>query len=137
MYSTPGISQSNFSIGRVARSSTSFAPEPGMDTSTSTIGTLICGSSSRGSITTANPPSSSDAMTISSVSLESMNVCAMRPARPGGEDDFGDDITLESSKHQHPTSREAPRLKLQTPLVARATWCLMLEHSLELGAWNL
>ncbi len=56
--------------------------KPGMETSTSTIGTLICGSSSRGSITTANTPSSSDAMTMSSVSLESMNDCAMRPAMP-------------------------------------------------------
>ena len=53
-----------------------------MDTSTSTIGTLICGSSSRGSITTANTPSSRDAMTMSNVSFESMNDCAMRPAMP-------------------------------------------------------
>src|ERR1017187_1665052 len=75
MYSTPGISQSSFSIGRVARSSTSFTWNPGMDTSTSTIGTLICGSSSRGSITTANTPSRRDAMTMSSVSLELMNDC--------------------------------------------------------------
>ena len=87
MYSTPGISQSSFSIGRVARSSTSFAWKPGMDTSTSTIGTLICGSSSRGSMTTANTPSNSDAMTINSDSLESMKDCAMRPAMPKGAPD--------------------------------------------------
>ena len=49
MYSTPGISQSSFSIGRVTRSSTSLALAPGMATITSIIGTLICGSSSRGS----------------------------------------------------------------------------------------
>ena len=49
-----------------------------METITSTIGTLICGSSSRGSIITANTPSSSDAMTMSNVSLESMN--ALRDA---------------------------------------------------------
>ena len=82
MYSTPGISQSSFSIGRVARSSTSLALKPGIETSTSIIGTLICGSSSRGSINTADTPSSTEVMMISGVSLESMNARAMRPAGP-------------------------------------------------------
>ena len=82
MYSTPEISQSNFSIGRVARSSTSFALKPGIATITSIIGTLIWGSSSRGNITTANAPSSTDATTISGVSLELMKVRATRPAMP-------------------------------------------------------
>jgi hypothetical protein len=82
MYSTPGNSQSSFSIGRVARSSISFAVEPGMETITSTIGTLICGSSSRGSSTIAAAPSKTDAMTTSGVSFESMNAAAMRPAMP-------------------------------------------------------
>ena len=41
MYSTPGISQRSFSIGRVARSSTSLALKPGIETITSTMGTLI------------------------------------------------------------------------------------------------
>ena len=53
MYSTPGISQSSFSIGLVTRSSTSRADAPGICTKTSTIGTMICGSSSRGSFHTA------------------------------------------------------------------------------------
>jgi hypothetical protein len=53
----------------------SLALEPGMETITSTIGTLICGSSSRGSSTTAAAPSKTDAMTTSGVSLESMNAC--------------------------------------------------------------
>ena len=91
MYSTPGISQSSFSIGRVARSSTSLALKPGIETSTSTIGTLICGSSSRGSIHTANTPSNTDVMMMSGVSLESMKARAMRPAMPGcSADDLAD-----------------------------------------------
>ena len=53
MYSTPGISHSSFSIGLVTRSSTSRAEAPGICTKTSTIGTMICGSSSRGSFQTA------------------------------------------------------------------------------------
>ena len=84
MYSTPGISQTNFSIGRVARSSISFAPEPGMETRTSTMGTLICGSSSRGSRMTAASPSNTEVMTTNGVSLELMNPRAMRPAMPSG-----------------------------------------------------
>src|SRR5574340_69190 len=44
MYSTRGISHNSFSIGRVARSSTSLALKPGIETSTSIIGTLIWGS---------------------------------------------------------------------------------------------
>ena len=87
MYSTPAISHSSFSIGRVARSSISFAVDPGIDTMTSTIGTLICGSSSRGSSTIAAAPSSTEAMMISGVSLESMNAAAMRPATPRWLDD--------------------------------------------------
>ena len=82
MYSTPGISQSSFSIGRVARSSTSLALKPGMETSTSIIGTLICGSSSRGRSNVAAAPSRIEVMTSSGVSLESMNARAMRPAIP-------------------------------------------------------
>ena len=82
MYSTLGISQSSFSIGRVARSSTSLALKPGMATSTSIIGTLICGSSSRGRSKVAAVPSRIEVMMSSGVSLESMNVWAMRPAIP-------------------------------------------------------
>ena len=48
MYSTPGISHNSFSIGLVTRSSTSRADEPGIATITSIMGTMICGSSSRG-----------------------------------------------------------------------------------------
>ena len=53
-----------------------------MATMTSIIGTLICGSSSRGSKTTAAAPSSTEATMISGVSLESINAAAMRPAMP-------------------------------------------------------
>ena len=84
MYSTPGISQSSFSIGRVTRSSISFEPVPVMETSTSIIGTLICGSSSRGRSATAATPSSTDVTMISGVSLELMNERAIRPAMPRG-----------------------------------------------------
>ena len=83
MYSTPGSSHNNFSIGRVARSSTSLALEPGMATITSTIGTLICGSSSRGNNTMAAVPNKMAAMMSSGVSLESMKAAATRPAMPG------------------------------------------------------
>ena len=55
-----------------------------MFTMTSTIGTLICGSSSRGKSTIAAMPSKTATMTMSGVSFESMNACAMRPARPCG-----------------------------------------------------
>src|ERR1035438_4408114 len=61
MYSTPGISQSSFSMGLVTRSSISRADAPGICTNTSIIGTMICGSSSRGSFHTANAPVSSAA----------------------------------------------------------------------------
>src|SRR6185369_4240980 len=83
MYSTSGISHSNFSIGRMARSSTSLALEPGIESSTSIIGTLICGSSSRGNRMIAAAPSSTEVMVIKGVSLESMKARATRPARPG------------------------------------------------------
>src|SRR6266540_1739504 len=119
MYSTPEISQSSFSIGRVARSSTSLALNPGMDTSTSTIGTLICGSSSRGSISTAASPSSTEVTMTSGVSLESMNVFAMRPAMPGGggigcKDCFmRQKLQLPSSKLQRNTRFQAPNDEAQ------------------------
>ena len=82
MYSTPGISHSSFSIGLVTRSSTSRADAPGICTKTSIIGTMICGSSSRGSFQTEKTPVSSDAAMISGVSFESIKACAKRPARP-------------------------------------------------------
>ena len=53
MYSTPDTSQSARSMGAVTRCSTSAGGAPGRSTKTSTIGTMICGSSSRGSATTA------------------------------------------------------------------------------------
>ena len=83
-YSTPGISQSSFSIGRVTRCSTSSGDAPGIATITSTIGTMICGSSSRGSATTATMPSASAATMKSGVSFESMKAAASRPAAPYG-----------------------------------------------------
>ena len=79
-----GISQSSFSIGRVTRCSTSAGDAPGISANTSTIGTTICGSSSRGSPTTAKAPSASDAMMNSGVSLEWRNAPASLPAAPRG-----------------------------------------------------
>ena len=70
MYSTPGISQRSLSIGLVTRSSTSLADAPGICTKTSITGTMICGSSSRGSFQTASAPSSTEAKSSSGVSLE-------------------------------------------------------------------
>ncbi len=88
MYSTPAISQSSFSMGRVTRSSISRASAPGIDTSTSIMGTLICGSSSRGNSQTAPNPNSTDATMIRGVSFDSMKACANRPAIPIGGMDF-------------------------------------------------
>ena len=82
MYSTPGISQSSFSMGLVTRSSTSLAEAPGIWTKMSIMGTMICGSSSRGSRSTAPIPRRMEAATISGVSLESMKAWASLPARP-------------------------------------------------------
>jgi len=69
-------------MGRVTRFSTSAAEAPAMATVTSIIGTLICGSSSRGSRSTANTPSRIEAMIAIGVSFESMNCAASRPANP-------------------------------------------------------
>src|SRR6266545_5271070 len=119
MYSTPGISQSSFSIGRVARSSTSLALNPGMETSTSTRGTLICGSSSRGSTSTAASPNSTEVTITSGVSLESMKVFAMRPAMPSGgglacRDCFmRQKLQLPRSKLQRNTRCQAPNDEAQ------------------------
>ena len=63
------VSQPVFS-GFETVSSTSAAEKPGIAASTSIIGTLICGSSSRGSWIKANAPSSNDATTSSGVSLD-------------------------------------------------------------------
>jgi hypothetical protein len=43
---------------------------------------MICGSSSRGSATTARAPSAIEARMKSGVSLEWMNAAAIRPAAP-------------------------------------------------------
>jgi hypothetical protein len=42
-----------------------------------------------------------------------------------------------SSKHQRPNSREAPNFKFQKPASDCGVWNLVIEVSLELGAWNL
>jgi hypothetical protein len=81
-YSTPGTSQSSCSMGRVTRCSTSAGVAPGISANTSTIGTMICGSSSRGSATTARPPSAIEVRMKSGVSFEWMNAAAIRPATP-------------------------------------------------------
>ena len=55
-----------------------------MSTNTSIIGTMICGSSSRGSASTAYTPSSSDATMTSGVSFEWMKAAGQAPATPVG-----------------------------------------------------
>src|SRR5881394_3758216 len=140
MYSTPGISQSSFSIGRVARSSTSLAPNPGMETSTSTIGTLICGSSSRGSTSTAASPNSTEVTITSGVSLESMNVFAMRPAMPseGGpawRDCFMSwKLQIPSTKHQRSSKHQVTKSFDRFGRMEFATCYFSGAWSLELGA---
>ena len=67
-------------MGLVTRSSTSRAEAPGISTKTSIMGTMICGSSSRGSLTTAKTPRRIEATTKSGVSLELMKAAASRPA---------------------------------------------------------
>ena len=59
-------------MGLVTRSSTSRADAPGISTKMSIIGTMICGSSSRGSFQTAKAPIRSEAVMNSGVSLESI-----------------------------------------------------------------
>ena len=66
----------------MTRCSTSCADAPGMLTKTSSMGTTICGSSSRGVCQILNRPSKSAATITSGVSGETMNACAMVPARP-------------------------------------------------------
>src|SRR5690625_3930474 len=86
MYSTRGISHKSSSIGRVTRSSTSRADDPGISTKTSIIGARICGSSSRGSISVAATPSSTAEIISSGVSFESTNRAANPPANPRAGD---------------------------------------------------
>src|SRR4051812_15279685 len=81
-------------MGRVARSSTSLALKPGMETSTSTIGTLIWGSSSRGNMMIAAAPSRTEVMMINGVSLESMKARATRPAKPSSRLELGSEAIL-------------------------------------------
>jgi len=59
-------------MGVVTRSSTSFADMPGAWTKTSIIGTMICGSSSRGSRRTEKAPNARLARMISGGSFELM-----------------------------------------------------------------
>jgi len=66
----------------VRRFSTSAGVAPGRALKTSTIGTLICGSSSRGSIKIENTPSRIDARTTMGVSFDVAKTAAKRPARP-------------------------------------------------------
>ncbi len=88
MYSTPGISHSNFSIGLVTRSSTSCGDAPGIWTKTSTIGTMICGSSSRGNFHTAKAPSNSEPAITSGVSFDPIQARANFPAGPSVRSTF-------------------------------------------------
>jgi hypothetical protein len=109
-YSTPARPHKRRSSGVVSWLSTSFGLAPGYGTMRSTIGTMICGSSSRGVSTTASTPSSSDAKTMSGVSLLRRKVLARRPARPN----FGSSCAIRCVMARrrrvgHPSSRRGCR----------------------------
>src|SRR6516164_6897054 len=74
----------------VTSASTSAGVAPGKGTKTSTIGTMICGSSSRGVVSTETRPSTTAATTPSGVSGELMAFAASRPAMPGRGSVTGD-----------------------------------------------
>ena len=71
-------------MGVVTRCSTSAGVAPGMPTKTSTMGTMIWGSSSRGSFQTAKAPAAREAAMKRGVSLEWIQAAARRPAMPRG-----------------------------------------------------
>src|ERR1039458_9234309 len=83
-YSTPGTSRSRRSMGTVARCCTSAAEAPGICTNTSSMGTTIWGSSSRGVIRIAKAPASSAPAMNSGVSFELMKARAISPAIRSG-----------------------------------------------------
>ncbi len=143
MYSTPGTSHSSFSMGLVTRSSTSSAEAPGISTKTSIIGTMICGSSSRGSFQIEKTPTASEATMISGVSFELMKAWASLPAIPSfarrlhgrtstGEPSIRSSGTgrhdplpdFESGKHlDHPFARSSERHQPSARLAAaRSTY---------------
>src|SRR5512138_702179 len=70
------------SSGVVSWVSTSAGEAPGIGTMTSTMGTTICGSSSRGVRATAATPRPIEARTMTGVSFERRNGFAIRPASP-------------------------------------------------------
>src|SRR5688572_28616520 len=69
-------------MGLVTRSSTSRGDAPGIYTKTSTIGTMIWGSSSRGNFQTANTPSKTEPAITRGVSFELIQARANVPAGP-------------------------------------------------------
>ncbi len=69
-------------MGLVTRSSTSLGDAPGICTKTSTMGTMICGSSSRGSFQTAKIPSITEPAITKGVSFELIQARAKLPAGP-------------------------------------------------------
>ncbi len=71
-------------MGTVARCCTSCGDAPGICTNTSSMGTTICGSSSRGVIRIAKAPASSAPAMNSGVSFELMKVRAISPAMRSG-----------------------------------------------------
>jgi hypothetical protein len=70
------------SSGLVTSSTASSALRPSALMKMSTIGTLICGSSSRGSDVSAITPTSSDAIRMSGVSGDRMNAAVIDPEMP-------------------------------------------------------
>src|SRR5690349_679506 len=89
-YSTLLISEIMCSNGFVSCSSITFSESRGNDSQTSAIGTMICGSSSRGVTSTANRPSNNAPRMNSGVSLLVRKSAAIRPDSPGRYE--GDDV---------------------------------------------
>gem|GEM_PF-6314689 len=129
-YSTPGISHSSFSMGRVTRSSISRGPDPGIDTITSIMGTRICGSSSRGNSATAPKPSNTDAIRSSGVSFEFAKAADNHPENPpcsSGLSSSGDPSSINArSRRGHPPDQSRPRPPRPPPALQGCWPCRLL-----------
>src|SRR5208282_507047 len=132
-YSTPGTSLSRRSMGMVTRCSTSSADAPGMLTNTSSIGTTICGSSSRGVCQMLKSPSNNAAIITSGVSGESINACAIFPASPRFTSASPRVLSLrQSSFHPIPGFQDsAPRLLRHSVLTIPLPDCLHYFQALQ------
>src|SRR5208337_3073704 len=96
-------------MGIVTRCSTSCADAPGMFTNTSSMGTTICGSSSRGVCQMLKSPNDKAATITSGVRGESIKPCAIFPASPRFTDASPRQPALrQSSFHQAPGCLDSP-----------------------------